>query len=82
MATLTITEVTRCAGGNHIEVTATVNGRTGQRFQVGADELLETPDGISVREQLLLRVRSAILESGAVTPQQQRAAILNQEYKV
>ena len=74
--TVTLSNLSRCAGGNHITVTVTTTqGSFPLRFT--SEELadLEISDRAELREAVARRMRSAVLEADARTPAQIRAAV-------
>lgn len=79
--TFTVTNLSQCSGGNHVTITADVNGRTVTR-QFTRAELVNELDDMSAEELIIGRLRSAVKESGATTPLQIRNAIVNHEFKV
>lgn len=74
----TLNNLGRCSGGNHVELTVTVNGQQHVVQCTQADIDLE-PD--ELRAAVIARVRSAWKESSG-TPAQRRAAIISKDYQV
>lgn len=79
MADVTMTAISRCTTGNHVTVTATVNGVSVTRRFLTADLAREPGD---LEEAILNRWISAVKEAGATTIAQIQTAILNKPFKV
>jgi hypothetical protein len=79
VVTITITGISRCAGNNHLTVSATIAGQSfTQQFQ-RADLDLDPSD----REAAVLtRLRSAVKEAGATTPAQIQSALVGKTFQV
>ena len=77
--TFTVNQLSRCAGGNHIDLTITVGAQARTIHLLQSDLTLE-PD--ELRDAVITRVRSAVKESGATTAAEVKAAIEGQTYRV
>lgn len=77
--TFTINSIARCTGGNHVFVTATVNG-VQRRIDLTRDEL--SLDDVDQRDLFIARIRSAVKESGATTNAQIQAALVGKEFHI
>lgn len=75
--------ITRCSGGNHYNLPITVGQRT-ITLHFTPEELQGDPrdDPEQLRELFLQRIRSAIIESGASTLAQRRAALENKTFGI
>lgn len=71
----------RCAGGNHVHLTLTVDG-VAREITFELEEMKRGIAELGLEVRVLSRIRSAILESGADTFAQIKAAIEGKEFKV
>ena len=70
-----------CPGGGHVHGTISINGGPFRPFEMTREEL-SSPEPEEKREVVIQRLRSAILESGATTPAQRKAAVEAREWEV
>lgn len=75
--------ITRCSGGSHYQLPVTVGQRT-VTMHFTPEELAGDPatDPEQVREAVLQRIRSAIIEADARTLAQRRAALENKTFGI
>jgi len=76
--TFSISAISTCAGGGHLEIQGTFGGRDRtlrfHRSELAIDEDVETA--------LIARLRSAVKEAGASTPAQIRSAIEGKTFEI
>ena len=77
--TIVVSSVTRCAGTGHITVTGTLDGDA-QTLQTTAAEL--ALEDVSLRECVIVRLRSAVKEANANTWQKAVNALTGKTFKV
>ena len=70
-----------CAGGEHVRAEISVNGGPFRSFEISRDEV-RSPAPDERREVVIQRLRSVVLESGASTNAQIKAAIEAAEWQV
>lgn len=76
--------LTRCAGGNHVEIPITIQGGPSGILKTSVDEFLNDPINSleEARNAIIARLRSLRKESGAVTWVQTKAALENKTLQV
>jgi hypothetical protein len=80
--TITLSNLSRCSGGNHITVTVTTaQGSFPLQFTTEELQDLTISDRSELREAIARRMRSAVLEANATTPAQIRTAV-ERQFKV
>ncbi len=77
--TFTINEIVRCNGGGHWNVVVTVNNQS-KTFQLEKEGLDLEPD--ELKDAALHRIRSALIESNALTFQQARNTLINNTFAI
>jgi hypothetical protein len=83
--TFQVGTITRCAGQNHYQVPLTIGGQqfvlhtTKQEVEAAGPANWQDP---AAKDAVLARLKSAILESGAVTFAQIRTALEGNTYKI
>jgi hypothetical protein len=73
--------LSQCPGGGHIHGEISINGGAFRPFELSREEI-KAAAAEENREQVVQRLRSVILESGATTPAQQKAAVEAREWEV
>lgn len=79
MPQFTVTNLTRCAGQNHYDLTITVGGQSRTITLTRSDLALEPED---FKDAFLHRIRSAVKEAGANTFAQAQAALVGQTFQI
>lgn len=82
---ITTGTLTACAGGEHLELPITVNGVQRTMRFTKTEFLASRPDTHDeLRESIMLRLRSAVLEAttGTPTPLQVRNAVSGKTFEV
>lgn len=70
-----------CPGGEHVHAEISVAGGPWRQFEISRDEVRK-PEAEERREVVIQRLRSVVLESGAQTNAQIKAAIEAREWEV
>jgi len=71
----TISAIRQCAGGNHVEIDVSVGGGPTKTHSILRSDLIGQDENFSVRERIINRMISAVLE--ATTGQPTNAQIVN-----
>lgn len=85
--TFTVNAATRCAGLGHWSFAVTPAGGAQRTIQTSKAEMDFDPaddfaGSVTIRERVLWRMRSAVLEAGATTFAQIQTALVGQTFRV
>lgn len=81
MATVVISDITLCPGGQHITLTGTLDGQA-RTVRTNRDRLLSAHAELDIEDRLVARLYSAVKEAGATTNLQIRTAIVGKAFEV
>jgi len=77
--TFTINSLSLCAGGNHVTISATVNGNARTVRLLRSDFALDPGE---LDDAAIARLRSAVKEAGATTNAQIQTALVGKTFQV